>query len=202
MKRTINAVLVAMALAVTLGFVSCESYTEEPAPEKKEKLTDVYYGYLSPDCLEYLDVTLTLHSGNETKTITLKKENGTKDVAVTDFGALGSITYNVFGYLYAGFDSAEGIDRVDANVAPKADILDKLKAADPESSIEFTAGARIVGQPYRKDGKYEAPDVKPVQFHVAGSPVSVIKSQTIGGVTYEHLYESFMDRIKNALEVK
>lgn len=191
-------------MMVSLSFVSCVSENEEYVPEKPEEYVNVYYGFLSGPCLDYLDVTLTLHSGNKTKTVVLKKEDGKKDVS-SSYAFPGSNPVNtteVYGYLFAGFDGAESITKVEANVVLKADALDKLAKADSETSIPFCAGVKVTQQTPRKDGKYEYPDNLSNGIYRSSRPAEFLAPAAIGGVNYDHLIESVPSSIKAALEVK
>jgi len=87
MKNLKFTLMAFMALFLTFGFTSCgDDDKDEPTPSEKTGKSNVSAVVLiSSDLINYFDGNLTFKVGNDTKTVTLKKGEGTKETLTTNY---------------------------------------------------------------------------------------------------------------------
>jgi len=86
MKNLKITLMAFMALFLTFGFTSCgDNEKDEPTSPTSGTSNVGAEVYISSDLINYFDGNLTLKVGNNTKTVTLKKSEGTKVALTTNY---------------------------------------------------------------------------------------------------------------------
>ena len=184
MKKFLSKIMfAAVAILSVAGFTSCNNVDDDPyvpaqvSVQDQPKYEEIpsYVAYLSDDVLNIYDVTLVLHSGDQSKEVELTKANGEKKDDVT------------FYYLFSDVNGQKGITRVEAKVTPKADAKTLLENMPEEKSNILRYGGRLFKAAYDANGKLMT-DVKraPAPVNTYYSPSQMLMDYSNGELIYEY----------------
>ena len=187
MKKFLSKIMfAAVAVLSVVGFTSCnaedDGYDEYITPKNNPtvKTVSVYSAFVSEDCMKLYDVSITLHSGDKTKTVALTESNGQKQ-------AFGSS--QAFTFCFDNVDGQYGIDKVEATVTPKANIEEMIKAMNPEQDLYLVSTKKYFDAEFKANGQYDLSNVaNTINFTCteAGKLLNTIN-------TGKHFYETIAD---------
>lgn len=158
MKKYLYTLLfMAVALFGATTLVSCGGDDDDfPGGGDKPatKKIDVYAAYVSADVFELCDISLTLHSGDKSKTVKLDKASG-KLVDVVYSETFGQkATYPGYQFIFDNVDGNLGIDKVDASATLKSGAAAMIDAMGPEAKVVYLVGSALISAEFQTTGKY------------------------------------------------
>lgn len=155
MKKYLYTLLfMAVALFSAATLVSCGDDVPgggvKPATEKIE----VYAAYVSTDVFELCDISLTLHSGDKSKTVKLDKASGKLVDVVYARDLSKEYTYPAYRFVFDNVDGNLGIDKVDASAKLKSGAVAMIEAMNPDETIVCLAAKTSIKTEFLPTGNY------------------------------------------------
>ncbi len=194
MKKFLTKIMfAAVAILSATGFTSCNAeddgydYTANTSTTTPTvKTVSVYSAIISEDCMKLYDVSVTLHSGDKSKTVALTESNGIKM-------SLGS--GQAYTFSYDNVDGQYNIDKVEASVTPKANIESMISAMDPNSDVLLVTSKVFADREFKANGQYDvASAFKTISFSVM--PVGNLTQKLDNGdVFYKQAAETYSRRL-------
>lgn len=153
MKKYLYTLLfMAVALFSAAAITSCSKDDDDTTGGQDKPAVNkinVYVAYVSGDVFSLCDFSLTLHSGDKSKTVKLDKASG----KLMDFASKGK-SVPVYRFIFDNVDGNKGVDKVEASATLNPGAAAMIEAMTPEASLTCLVISAMIKAEFQPTGNY------------------------------------------------